>query len=91
MVYTLCKYPDGTEVVFSDIRKNENGEECIRITFERPMDYGFDTIVFELPSYEIVLEDGHFTEKEKIEFKEIVERGAAFFFKYARQGGFKLA
>ncbi len=27
MVYTLCKYPDETEVVFSDIRKKDNGEE----------------------------------------------------------------
>ena len=25
MVYTLCKYPDETEVVFSDIRKKDNG------------------------------------------------------------------
>ena len=29
--------------------------------------------------------------KKSKEFKEIVERGAAFFFKYARQGGMKLA
>ncbi len=91
MMHEFAKYPDDTLVVFSDIRKKENGEECITVCFERPMDYGFDTIIYELPSYEVILEDGHFTEKEKAEFKEIVERGAAFFFKYARQGGLKLA
>ena len=36
MVYDFAKYPDGTLVVFSDIRKKENGEEYIRISFERP-------------------------------------------------------
>ena len=38
MMYPFCKYADGTEVVFSDIRKNENGDECIWISFERPKD-----------------------------------------------------
>lgn len=45
MVYTLCKYPDETEVVFSDIRKKDNGEEYIRVSFERPTEHGFDTVV----------------------------------------------
>ena len=32
MVYTLCKYPDETEVVFSDILKKVNGE--VKETFD---------------------------------------------------------
>jgi len=36
MVYEFAKYPDETLVVFSDIRKKENGEEYIRVSFERP-------------------------------------------------------
>ena len=45
MVYTLCKYSDETLVTFSDIRKKDNGDdEYIRVSFERPRDYGFDTI-----------------------------------------------
>lgn len=91
MVYEFAKYPDETLVVFSDIRKKENGEEYIHITFERPMEYGFDTIVFELPSYKIVEKDGHFSDEEIQEFREIVEKGAHLFFKYARQGGLKFA
>ncbi len=91
MVYEFAKYPDETLVVFSDIRKKENGEEYLHVTFERPMEYGFDTVVFELPSYEIVEKDGHFSDEEIQEFRETVEKGAHLFYKYARQGGLKFA
>ena len=91
MTYEFAKYPDETLVVFSDIRKKENGEEYIHVTFERPMEYGFDTVVFELPSYDIVEKDGHFSDEEIKEFRETVEKGAHLFFKYARQGGLKFA
>ena len=77
--------------VFSNIGKKENGEEYICITFERPMEYGFDTYVIELPSYEVVLEDGHYTEEEKKTFMEIAKNGSSFFFKYARLGGLEIA
>ena len=77
MTYEFAKYPDGTLGVFSNIGKKENGEEYIRVTFERPMEYGFDTYVIELPSYNVVLEDGNYS--------------APFFFKYARLGGVKIA
>ena len=90
MVYTLCKYPDETEVVFSDILKKDN-EEYIRVSFERPTEHGFDIVVFELPSYEIVEKDGQYSDEEIEEFRQIVERGAHLFFKYAREGGLKLA
>lgn len=91
MVYEFAKYPNETLVVFSEIRKKENGEEYIHVTFERPMEYGFDTVVFELPSYEIVEKEGHFSDEEIKEFRETVEKGAHLFFKYARQGGLKFA
>ena len=91
MVYEFAKYSDETLVVFSDIRKKENGEEYIRVSFERPTEKGFDTVVFELPSYEIVEKDGNYSDEEINEFKETVERGAHLFFKYAREGGIKLA
>lgn len=79
MVYTLCKYPDETEVVFSDIRKKDNGEEYIRVSFERPTEHGFDTVVFELPSYKIIEREGNYSDEEVEEFKQIVERGANLF------------
>ena len=91
MTYEFAKYPDGTLGVFSDIGKKENGEEFICITFERPTENGFDTYAIELPSYNIVLEDGNYSDEEKKTFFEIVKNGTSFFFKYARLGGLKIA
>ena len=85
-MHEFVTYADGTLVVSSDIRKKENGEEYIIISFERPTEGGFDTVVFELPSYNIVEKDGNYTEKEIEIFKTIVERGAAYFFEIAKGG-----
>ena len=90
-MHEFIKYPDETLGVFSDIRKKENGEEYIIVCFERPMEYGFDTIIFELPSYKIIEEDGNFSKEEKEEFRNIVERGAHIFFKWSKEGGTKSA
>jgi len=91
MMHPFCKYPDETEVVFSDIRKNENGEETIWICFERATDEGFDTIIFELPSYKIIRKEGKYTEEEIELFKTVVERGAPSFYRWAREGGIQIA
>lgn len=58
---------------------------------ERPTENGFDTVVFELPSYRIVEREGNYTDEEIADFRETVEKGAHLFFKYAREGGLKLA
>ena len=91
MTYEFAKYPDGTLGVFSNIGKKENGEEYIRVTFERPTKDGFDTYVIELPSYKIILEDGNYSEDEKKIFMQIVKNGSSFFFKYAKLGGLEIA
>jgi len=77
--------------MFSNIGKKENGEEYICVTFERPTEYGFDTYVIELPIYNIVLEDGNYSDEEKETFLKIAKNGSSFFFKYARLGGLKIA
>jgi len=86
MMHDFVTYADGTLVVSSDIRKKENGDEYIIVSFERPMEYGFDTVVFELPSYEIIERDGNYSEKEIALFKTVAERRAAYFFDIARGG-----
>ncbi len=91
MMHEFVTYADGTLVVSSDIRKKENGEEYITVCFERPMEYGFDTVIFELPSYDIIKKDGHYTDSEIAIFKTVVERGAAYFFETARKGGIQSA
>jgi len=73
MMYPFCKYEDETEVVFSDIKENEKGEEVIYIHFERPTEDGFDSVRFELPTYNIVYKEGNYTEEEIEMFRKIVE------------------
>lgn len=91
MMHTLCKYADDTELVISDIIENDNGEEIIRVVFERPKEYGFDTLIFELPSYKIIEKDGKYTDEEVELFKTVVEQGAAHFYQIARGGGIESA
>ena len=86
MMHEFVTYPDGTLVVFSDIRKKDNGQEYLIVCFGRPTENGFDTVIFELPSYDIVKKDGNYSEKEIETFKKVVEKGAAFFFETARGG-----
>ena len=91
MMYPFCKYADETLVTFSDIRKKDNGDEYIRVSFERPTEHGFDTVVFELPSYNIIDKDGQYSDEEIALFKTVVERGAPYFYEWAREGGIKIA
>lgn len=91
MTHEFAKYPDGTLGVFSDIGKKEDGKEFVCVTFERAKEYGFDTYTVELPSYNVILDDGNYSEEEKKNFMEIIKNGSAFFFKYARLGGLKIA
>lgn len=91
MMYPYVKYPDGTEVVFSNVYIGENGEECIDVQFERPTQNGFDSIRIKLPSYEVVIWEGNYTEDEIEFFKKITENNAALFYKYAKEGGLNFA
>ena len=86
MMHEFVTYEDGTLVVSSDIRTKETGDEYIIISFERPRENGFDTVVFELPSYDIVEREGSYSDEEIAIFKTVVERGAAYFFEIARGG-----
>lgn len=91
MMHEFVTYPDGTLVVSSDIRKKENGEEYIIVSFERPSENGFDSVIFELPSYDIIKNEGNYTVEEINMFKTVVERGAAYFFEIANKGGVQSA
>jgi len=86
-IYELCRYPDGTEVSFSNIVKNERGEDTIQVNFERSSYYGTDTVRFELPSYKILSQKGHYSGDEIARFKDVISRSEASFYKWARDGG----
>ena len=59
--------------------------------FERPTEHGFDTVVFELPSYKIIERDGQYSENEIDFFRQVMEHGAGYFFETAREGGIESA
>lgn len=89
MMYPYIKFEDETEVTFSQIIIKEN-IETIQVHFERPTESGFDSARCELPSYKWSKNEGY-SEKEIEEFKVFLENNAHLFFKYAREGGIKIA
>ena len=90
MMYPYVKYFDGTEVTFSNIYI-DNDQECIDIHFERPTQSGFDSVRIKLPTYEITVWEGNFSEEEIIFFKQVVQNSCDLFYKYAKEGGLKFA
>ena len=84
-MHTICKYSDNTELVVSDIIKRESWEEVIKVVFKRLTEHVFDTLIFELPSYKIIENDGKFTNEEIETFKKAVEQGAAHFYEIAKE------
>ena len=87
----FVKYADETEVNFTNIVKNDNGEDVLYVHFERPTEDGFDSVRFELPSYKIVYTEGHYSEEEIELFRKVVEKGAPYFYRWAEQGGVQIA
>ena len=90
MMYPYVKYSDGTEVMFSNIYIDDD-KECIDVHFERPTKNGFDSVRIKLPTYEVTVWEGNYTEEEIEFFKKVVESSSDLFYKYAKEGGIKLA
>jgi len=90
MMYPYMKLGDGTEIVHSQIIEEE-GIEKIEIHFERPTENGFDSIRFELPTYKIIYKEGNYTEEEIKFFEEFLQNNAHLLYKYAKNGGIKIA
>ena len=90
MMYPYVKYSDGTEVVFSNIYI-DNDQECIDVHFERPTESGFDSVRIKLPTYEVTVWEGNYTNEEIEFFKLVVKNRCDLFYKYAKEGGIKIA
>lgn len=89
MMYPYMKFSDETEVTFSQILEKE-GKEIIEVHFERPTDKGFNLARCQLPDYNWIKNEGY-TEREIQEFQEFLEHNAHLFYKYAKEGGIKIA
>ena len=86
MMYPYVKYSDGTEVLFSKIYI-ENGRECIDVHFERPSKNGFDSVRIKLPTYEVTVWEGNYTDEEINFFKQVVEHSSDLFYKILQRFG----
>ena len=89
MMYPFMTLEDKTEVVHSDTYE-ENGAECVKVYFERPVMGGFDSAECYLPAYEWKNVEG-FSEAEIKSFQELVESTAHVIIQLAREGGLELA
>jgi len=89
-MYPYIKYPDETEVNFTNIYE-EDGKEYIDVHFERPTEKGFDSVRIRLPDYKITVWEGNYSDEEIEFFKKVVENNADLFYKYAKEGGLKFA
>ena len=89
MMYPYLTLEDETEIVHSQII-NDNGIEKVEVHFERPTEDGFDSARCVLPDYKWLFNEGY--SKEEIEFfEELLMNNAHLIYKYAKNGGIKIA
>jgi len=85
MLYPYITLGDGTEILHTQIIE-EDGIEKVEVHFERPVETGFVTARFVLPSYELIVKENLSNEEMEF-FKEFLEHNAHLIYKYARIGG----
>ena len=89
MMYPYVVLSDETEITHSHIIERNTRKE-VEVHFERPTDNGFHIARCILPTYEWVKQEG-FSDTEINFFEQILQHSAHLFFKYAEEGGIKIA
>lgn len=90
MMYPYLTFGDGTEVVHSQLI-DEDGLTKVYVHFERPTEDGFDSARCELPSYTWTSWEGHFSSDERAMFERFLRSNAHLIYRYAGEGGLKVA
>lgn len=86
MMYPFMTLNDKTEVVHSEAY-DDDGQEVVKVYFEKPVYDGFHSAECYLPSYEWKNIDG-FSEQEIQYFTEYLKTVAHIIIRLAREGGF---
>lgn len=89
MMYPYMTLADGTEIVHSQII-DEDGKQKVLVHFERPTENGFDSARCELPDYRWIYKEG-FSEEEISIFEQLLHSNAHLLYKYAANGGIRIA
>ncbi len=89
MMYPFMTLNDGTEVVHSEARDN-NGQEYVKVYFEKPVVGGFHSAYCTIPGYDWSQIEG-FTPKELDAYQKYLETVAHIIIELSREGGFENA
>ena len=89
MMYPYMTLSDETEIVHSQLIEDKGIKKVI-VNFERPTDNGFDSASCELPEYKWTEKEGY-SDEEIAFFEKLLHSNAHLLYKYAANGGIKIA
>ena len=89
MMYPYMTLSDETEIVHSQLIEDKGIKKVI-VNFERPTDNGFDSARCELPEYKWTEKEGY-SDEEIAFFEKQLHSNAHLLYKYAANGGIKIA
>ena len=89
MMYPYMTLSDETEIVHSQLIEDKGIKKVI-VNFERPTDNGFDSARCELPEYKWKEKEGY-SDEEIAFFEKLLHSNAHLLYKYAANGGIKIA
>ena len=89
MMYPYMTLSDETEIVHSQLNEDKGIKKVI-VNFERPTDNGFDSARCELPEYKWTEKEGY-SDEEIAFFEKLLHSNAHLLYKYAANGGIKIA
>ena len=89
MMYPYMTLSDETEIVHSQLIEDKGIKKVI-VNFERPTDNGFDSARCELPEYKLTEKEGY-SDEEIAFFEKLLHSNAHLLYKYAANGGIKIA
>ena len=90
MMYPYMTLADGTEIVHSHIIEKDNGQQVVLVHFERPTEDGFDSARCCLPAYTWISGQGY-SDEELAFFEQLLHSNAHLLYKYAAEGGIRIA
>ncbi|MCL2859181.1 MAG: hypothetical protein FWF46_01145 [Oscillospiraceae bacterium] len=85
MLYPYVTLGDGTEILHTQIFE-EDGVEKVEVHFEKPINNGFMSARFVLPTYELIIRD-NVSDEEIAFFIEFLEHNVPLIYEFARAGG----
>ena len=89
MMYPYMTLADETEIVHSQIIE-EDGKQKVIVHFERPTEDGFDSARCDLPGYKWILKQGY-SDEEIAFFEQLLHNNAHLLYRYAENGGIRIA